>query len=265
MDAERLAKFFHETYERLAPTFGYETQARTAVAWENVPEDNKRLMIHVCRLVLNKLGLMETIKCIPNKHGEYIPIKENEMLYTLGKTEAYESYIKSCLQINIKPEKRKGGTVWLSIKDVISYLKEIYPNNDETKEYTIYEVIANWEKDTKLPEWSGLESERKNVKYRELTRDAEIKKIAKYLYIEIEIETDKEEKNKKEELELTFKECNICSKKSGSPLLCESCLNNRKVISDLKKTIERLEKETEEVDKILERIKTELKNGLERK
>ncbi|GAC1618270.1 MAG: caspase family protein [Ktedonobacteraceae bacterium] len=44
-DAESVAKLFHETYERLAPTFGYETREATRVSWESVPERNKRLMI----------------------------------------------------------------------------------------------------------------------------------------------------------------------------------------------------------------------------
>lgn len=45
---EQLAKRFHETYERLAPSFGYETRKDSAVPWENVPEKNRLLMIAVC-------------------------------------------------------------------------------------------------------------------------------------------------------------------------------------------------------------------------
>ena len=44
-DAEAVARLFHESYERLAPAFGYETRLDTRVLWENVPERNKRLMI----------------------------------------------------------------------------------------------------------------------------------------------------------------------------------------------------------------------------
>lgn len=46
--AERLAQQFHETYERLAPSHGYETRKASAVPWHDVPEQNKRLMIDVC-------------------------------------------------------------------------------------------------------------------------------------------------------------------------------------------------------------------------
>jgi len=40
-----LAKAFHEAYERLAPEFGYKTREESAVAWEDVPEQNKKLMV----------------------------------------------------------------------------------------------------------------------------------------------------------------------------------------------------------------------------
>jgi hypothetical protein len=50
---EELARAFHETYERLAPEFGYETRRESAVPWEEVPENNKNLMIAVCEELLN--------------------------------------------------------------------------------------------------------------------------------------------------------------------------------------------------------------------
>lgn len=43
-----LAKRFHEAYERLAPTFGYNTRAESALPWEQVPLNNRRLMVAVC-------------------------------------------------------------------------------------------------------------------------------------------------------------------------------------------------------------------------
>lgn len=43
-DIEKIAKQFHESYERLAPSFGYKTREESAVPWENVPPNNKALM-----------------------------------------------------------------------------------------------------------------------------------------------------------------------------------------------------------------------------
>ena len=58
-DAESIARLFHETYERLAPTFEYETREATRVSWEDVPEKNKRLMIAVTAEVLAMLFPLE--------------------------------------------------------------------------------------------------------------------------------------------------------------------------------------------------------------
>jgi hypothetical protein len=57
MTAEELARFFHETYERLAPQYQYETREESAVPWDEVPEDNKALMIAPAAEVLRKLGV----------------------------------------------------------------------------------------------------------------------------------------------------------------------------------------------------------------
>lgn len=49
---ERIARRFHEVYEELAPIYGWETQNRSAVEWDALPPENKRLMIKtVTRLI----------------------------------------------------------------------------------------------------------------------------------------------------------------------------------------------------------------------
>lgn len=65
MTAEALAKRFHETYERLAPDFGYETRLDSAVPWDDVPEQNRNLMVAVAATLLGeadepRLGLATT-------------------------------------------------------------------------------------------------------------------------------------------------------------------------------------------------------------
>lgn len=49
--AEPIAAAFHESYERQARNYGYETRPESAVPWENVPDNNKALM----RAVVNDL------------------------------------------------------------------------------------------------------------------------------------------------------------------------------------------------------------------
>lgn len=48
-DEERIARQFHETYERLAPEHGYTTREASAKPWKDVPQQNKNLMIAVVR------------------------------------------------------------------------------------------------------------------------------------------------------------------------------------------------------------------------
>jgi hypothetical protein len=52
-EAEALAGKFHEAYERLAPQFGYTTRRESAVPWEQVPEQNRKLMTAVCGEVMS--------------------------------------------------------------------------------------------------------------------------------------------------------------------------------------------------------------------
>lgn len=44
-DAEFIALNFHELYEALAPEFGYKTRKESAVAWKDVPLQNKKLRL----------------------------------------------------------------------------------------------------------------------------------------------------------------------------------------------------------------------------
>lgn len=50
-----LARLFHETYETLAPSFGYETREASRKPWEDVPEKNKKLMVAVCEKILEAI------------------------------------------------------------------------------------------------------------------------------------------------------------------------------------------------------------------
>ena len=50
-----VAREFHETYERLAPVYGYETRIESAVPWEDVPGENRALMTATVKIVLGDL------------------------------------------------------------------------------------------------------------------------------------------------------------------------------------------------------------------
>ncbi len=57
MTALDLALLFHDTYERLAPSFGYETREETREF--DSGSKNGKLMIAVCTEIIKKLGLRE--------------------------------------------------------------------------------------------------------------------------------------------------------------------------------------------------------------
>ena len=52
---EGLARTFHERYEKFAPDFGYVTRVESAVPWEDLPKNNRYLMIAVCASILSDL------------------------------------------------------------------------------------------------------------------------------------------------------------------------------------------------------------------
>ena len=54
LSAEQLAEKFHTLYEGFAPEYGYKTRDQSAVPWAEVPEQNKKLMIRVCRTILSR-------------------------------------------------------------------------------------------------------------------------------------------------------------------------------------------------------------------
>lgn len=56
MDPEQLARRFHQTYESLAPSFGYQTRPDSAVGWSQVPFKNRALMIAVAVSVLVEMA-----------------------------------------------------------------------------------------------------------------------------------------------------------------------------------------------------------------
>lgn len=44
-DTVDIARDFHDAYERLAPEYAYETREASAVPWEDVPANNRALMV----------------------------------------------------------------------------------------------------------------------------------------------------------------------------------------------------------------------------
>lgn len=112
MDALELARFFHDTYERLAPEYGYETRAETR-RFES-GSANGRLMQAVCAEVLQRLTpsstrdsvLTEAMEAIAKEHLEE-PQGDEDHAYDLGVTDAYCA-VKRMLSKYTLPEAARG-------------------------------------------------------------------------------------------------------------------------------------------------------------
>lgn len=52
--AESIAKAFHDSYELQAGNFGYETREASRKPWDQVPENNRSLMIAVVQDLIDR-------------------------------------------------------------------------------------------------------------------------------------------------------------------------------------------------------------------
>jgi hypothetical protein len=52
--AEQVAAAFHDAYERLAPDHGYRTRDASAVPWDQVPAQNRELMVATVQDLLDR-------------------------------------------------------------------------------------------------------------------------------------------------------------------------------------------------------------------
>lgn len=59
---ERLCKVQHDAYEAAAIEEGWETNGKSRVPWDQVPEANKQTMRRSMEAVLDELELLEVLK-----------------------------------------------------------------------------------------------------------------------------------------------------------------------------------------------------------
>ena len=77
---EDMAQLFHEAYERLAPSFGYKTRDASAVAWENVPANNKLLMIATCKEIMGKRNTSAIESAVLRRVADKLFSREGELM-----------------------------------------------------------------------------------------------------------------------------------------------------------------------------------------
>ncbi|MHA2403290.1 MAG: hypothetical protein ACXADH_09900 [Candidatus Kariarchaeaceae archaeon] len=72
---EFIARAFHEAYEELAPSFGYETRKKSRVDWKDIPENNRNLMIATVIQLLNDGTIHPGRESVMADIKNYRPIK----------------------------------------------------------------------------------------------------------------------------------------------------------------------------------------------
>ena len=75
--AEQIAMRFHFWYESLAPKYDYATRKESHVEWDQVPENNRSLMVAVARQVADEFAICETEEAVdttPNTVSDKICI-----------------------------------------------------------------------------------------------------------------------------------------------------------------------------------------------
>jgi hypothetical protein len=118
--AEPWARLFHETYERLAPQFDYETRKESAKPWIDVPENNKRLMVAVVEHVLQLVTCQPAVPFIAATQPSAEPLSASEFYaqqYTVGRedppdmfkfSETYAAHRCAALEAERDDWKRKA-------------------------------------------------------------------------------------------------------------------------------------------------------------
>lgn len=115
-----IARRFHEAYERLAPEFGYETRRESAVPWEDVPEQNKALMIAVATEVVG--GAVE----ISSKALRLAEALYRAVEFEAGDGQAIADEIKA-LHAGLPAEATGLGAVDL-LRWALAYCPEVLPS-----------------------------------------------------------------------------------------------------------------------------------------
>lgn len=142
---EQLARLFHNTYERLAPEFGYTTRGDTKQFDKNSP--NGKLMVAVCREVmieeLDKAREEGKKEAFTKDEWFMLKLAMND-IFNSGNT-AYEEISKKIEgYINQKPKKMKSKMKKEIIVDGVEYVRKDSIGVANTDSNTGYWNTGDW-------------------------------------------------------------------------------------------------------------------------
>lgn len=79
LDAEKLARLFYGTYERLAPEHGFQGGEEETVPWDELPDDEKALTIAVAEVVLKRIQVTVYARLVEEQIADRMPEIEREL------------------------------------------------------------------------------------------------------------------------------------------------------------------------------------------
>jgi hypothetical protein len=102
--AEQIAKAFHDCYEKLAPAHSYETRKESAVPWEDVPENNRALMVAVVHELLS-VGAIEVGDAI----GPAVSAEQGRFSFSDHRSGATQRHLRSVSDAMDEQQRRRQG------------------------------------------------------------------------------------------------------------------------------------------------------------
>ena len=110
--AEAVARHFHDTYEQLAPEYGWQTQESTrAKPWEEVPEHNRRLMVATIRALLDLRIIEVEAAAIPPA----TPSSGGSAVINAGLRPARYTSVPTVVEaMRYTPDSRRDVEAWLT-------------------------------------------------------------------------------------------------------------------------------------------------------
>lgn len=131
--ALQLAVFFHDTYERLAPSFGYETRKETRKFDPTTP--NGKLMIAVCSASLASNAIREITSEDPTAFALSIArdIRRyfERPLIAKGGSEPLLIYIMPTLKASVAAKEAECAAAYLQLDDIRSGKVIVAPRNSQ--------------------------------------------------------------------------------------------------------------------------------------
>ncbi len=139
-----VAQLFHEAYERLAPEHGYKTREASAVPWDDVPEDNRALMVATAEAVIDQVYGAVAPRIAAQCRQSPAAIVQPRPRHIEGAPSVHDLLVQDILDRKLLGEERYGtilqagdtgrNTLWDALQealDLAAYLRKLIEEWDQ--------------------------------------------------------------------------------------------------------------------------------------